>query len=185
MSETTKKKINWKEILYGTLYFIVAMLCIMLHTLQFVFNELAFMPRVYMWLLFLGGGIPFAWWTSRLFRNWLNRIFSAPPDGPSDNAGYVIVMFLLVSWMPPALVMSTNFMLRGEPSNVTLPVLEYGKGGGRGRQTYWVRVEKNGYSRKMTLPNGIAPETVDSVELEVRDGGLGYECYMYPRFIQH
>ncbi|MBC9930013.1 hypothetical protein [Chitinophaga qingshengii] len=183
-----KKKINWKEILMGTWYFIVAMVAVMLHVIQFAFNELAFMPRIYMWLLFLGAGIPFAWWTSRVLHNWLNRIFDNPTGGRLNNPGYIATMFLLLSWLPPALVMTTNYVLAGEPSKVTLPVLEHGtsSGGGRVSKTYnWVRVEKNGYSRKMTLPDSIAPQTVDSVELEVRDGGLGYECYMYPRFIRH
>ncbi|QJB29878.1 hypothetical protein HF329_00560 [Chitinophaga oryzae] len=181
MSGDKKEKINRRAILKGTWFLIAAFFFMMLHVLQWLFCYSTFIPVTLPLSLFLFGGLPLAWWTARKCRGWLTRVF----DGIDNNIMHIGVMLLMVSWIPPALVLSTNFLLADKAvSKETLPVASRGDRYKKGRTYYWVKIEKHNVSRKFTLPDSMALNTVDSVEIAVRKGYLGFECFEYPRFIQ-
>lgn len=176
-----KKKVNWRGGLKGTWFLTVALFFLMLHVMQWLFCESAFIPIILPLSLFLLGGLPLAWWAARKCRSWLTRVF----DGSDEKVLHVGTMLFMVSWIPPALLLSTNALLADKTvSKEILPVISRGERHRNHRTYYWVKVEKNGVSRKLTLPGSMAANNVDSVEIAVRKGYLGFECFAYPRFIQ-
>ncbi|MDQ0109712.1 hypothetical protein J2T02_004856 [Chitinophaga terrae (ex Kim and Jung 2007)] len=182
MPAEKKKKVSLKEILKGIWFGVVALFFILLHTLQWLFCESTFLPKIWPLLLFLLAGIPLAWWAARKCRTWLTRLF----DGIDSRVLHIGTMLLLVSWIPPALLLSTNYLLAGKTVvKETLPVISRGDSYSRYRKYYWVKIKKDGATRKLTLNNGMAVEDVDSVEIEIRRGGLGFNYFEHPRFVLH
>lgn len=131
--------------------------------------------------MFLFGGLPLAWWAARKCRRWLTRVF----DGSDEKVLHIGAMIFMVSWIPPALLLSTNALLADKTvSKEILPVISRGERHRNHKTYYWVKVEKNGVTRKLTLPRSMAMNTIDSVEMAVRKGFMGFECFEYKRFIQ-
>ncbi|WP_142683056.1 hypothetical protein [Chitinophaga polysaccharea] len=172
--------VNWFKILKGACMVVVCLTCILLHAVPWLFYGITFIPLILPLSLLLFIGIPAAWWVANRFRGWLTRLF----DGITDDILHTGCMLLLISWIPASLLMGANYLLAGKSASTEiLPVVERGYSRNRNGKTYWVKVESCGYVKKIVLDRHIFPETVSSVEVEVRKGGLGFDFFQVKRFV--
>lgn len=175
-----ENKMNWPKILKGAWMVTVTLTCILLHAVPWLFYSITFIPLILPLSLLLFIGIPAAWWAAHRFRGWLTRLF----DGITDDILHMGCMLLLISWIPASLLMSGNYLLAANTaSKEILPVVEWGYSQNRSGKTYWVKVKSRGYVKKITLDKHMLPETVNSVEMEVRKGGLGFDFFRVKRFL--
>ncbi|HEY8956170.1 hypothetical protein [Chitinophaga sp.] len=180
MSATKEKKASWPKIWKGAAILVAALVCIMLHAMPWLFLGVTFMPLLLPLSLLLFIGIPAAWWAAGKCRGWLTRLF----DGLTEGILHKGCMLLLISWIPASLLMGANYLFAAKASSTEiLPVVERGYSQNRNGKTYWVKVESRGYVKKIVLDRHISPETVSSVEVEVRKGGLGFDFFRVKRFL--
>lgn len=180
MSATKEKKASWPKIWKGAAILAVSLVCLMLHAMPWLFYGVTFMPLLLPLSLLLFIGIPAAWWAARQFRGWLTRLL----DGLTDGFLHKACMVLLISWIPASLLMGANYLFAAKTTSTeVLPVVERGYSRHRNGKTYWVKVESRGYVKKVVLDRHISPETVNSVEVEVRKGGLGFDFFQVKRFL--
>ncbi|MGN7819166.1 hypothetical protein ACTJJB_03495 [Chitinophaga sp. 22536] len=175
------RKIKLRQFLKAMWILILSFLFLMLHVAQWLLCGVTFVSFILPLSLYLVAGIPLAWWLARKCRNWLNRAL----EEESDTLN-VIVMLFMVSWIPPALLLSTNYLLAGKAVlNEVLPVVKRGESYSRNTTYYWVKVEKHNVRKRIIVDQELPARLIDSVAMDVKKGYLGFEFFEHPRFILH
>ncbi|MBC9914460.1 hypothetical protein [Chitinophaga varians] len=176
-----KKRTTLKNVLKGILALVLVIIFLTIHTLQWVICGFTFISFIFPLALFLFAGIPLAWWAARKCRKWLTRFF----DGNDVTSFHVLIMLVLLSWIPPALLLSTNFFFPvGAAVKETLPVVKQGTSRDDSGFYYWVKIEKHGLRKRIVEKEDLVTPPVDSVIMDIRKGYLGFEFFEHPDFIQ-